>query len=91
MFDLGLAPVTLSFVGASNRDDLKTIRELQEQHGEEWPVYWLKSRELSDWGDLWLERYAEHQAAAKAVKQMKLTELTEQKGQPELTEQEATA
>jgi type IV secretion system protein VirB4 len=58
LFDLGLAPVALSFVGASNKDDLKAIRELQRRHGGKWPVYWLESRGLADWGKAWAERYA---------------------------------
>jgi type IV secretion system protein VirB4 len=59
LFDLGLAPVALSFVGASGKDDLKTIRELQREHGAEWPAHWLRSRDLADWGDMWLERFKE--------------------------------
>jgi type IV secretion system protein VirB4 len=59
MFDLGLAPVALSFVGASNKDDLKAIRALKEQHGVEWPMHWLHSRDLADWGDAWMEKYRE--------------------------------
>lgn len=58
LFDLGVAPVALSFVGASNKDDLKTIRALQKEHGAKWPAHWLKFRNLADWGDLWLEKYA---------------------------------
>jgi type IV secretion system protein VirB4 len=61
LFDLGLAPVALSFTGASNRDDLKRIRELRSIYGAEWPVHWLKLRELPDWGDLWLEKYKERE------------------------------
>jgi hypothetical protein len=38
------------------------IRALQKEHGERWPAFWLKSRDLGDWGDLWLERYEERQA-----------------------------
>jgi type IV secretion system protein VirB4 len=59
LFDLGLAPVALSFTGASNRDDLKKIRELQGEWGAEWPAHWLRFRGLPDWGDLWLEKYSE--------------------------------
>jgi type IV secretion system protein VirB4 len=59
MFDLGLAPVALSFTGASNKDDLKAVRELQRRHGGEWPAHWLRSRGLADWGDAWMEKYAE--------------------------------
>jgi type IV secretion system protein VirB4 len=59
MFDLGLAPVALSFTGAGGKDDLKAIRALKEKYGEEWPAYWLRSRGLVDWGDAWLEKYKE--------------------------------
>jgi type IV secretion system protein VirB4 len=59
LFDLGLAPVALSFVGASNKNDLKQIRELRAIHGQEWPAHWLRRRNLPDWGDLWLEKYRE--------------------------------
>jgi type IV secretion system protein VirB4 len=62
LFDLGLAPVAMSFVGASGRDDLKKIRELRALHGETWPSHWLKSRNLEDWGDLWLEKFEENKA-----------------------------
>jgi type IV secretion system protein VirB4 len=61
LFDLGLAPVALSFAGASNKDDLKKIRELRKIHGAEWPAHWLRSRDFTDWGDLWLEKYREKQ------------------------------
>jgi type IV secretion system protein VirB4 len=61
LFDLGLAPASLSFVGASNKDDLKRIRELRKQHGQEWPAHWLASRNLPDWGDLWLKEYRERE------------------------------
>jgi type IV secretion system protein VirB4 len=57
MFDLGLAPVALSFTGAGGKDDLKKIRELRHIHGEEWPAHWLRSRGLADWGDAWMEKY----------------------------------
>jgi type IV secretion system protein VirB4 len=60
LFDLGLAPVALSFVGSSNKDDLKQIRALQKQHGVLWPGFWLKYRNLTDWGELWREKYEEH-------------------------------
>jgi hypothetical protein len=59
MFDLGLAPVALSFVGASNKDDLKAIHELWKTRGAEWPAHWLRSRDLTDWGDAWAEKYRE--------------------------------
>jgi type IV secretion system protein VirB4 len=59
LFELGLAPVALSFAGASNKDDLKRIRDLQGEWGAEWPAHWLRSRGLADWGDAWMEKYRE--------------------------------
>jgi type IV secretion system protein VirB4 len=63
LFDLGLAPVAMSFVGASNKDDLKAIRELQRIHGTEWPAHWLRSRNLADWGEAWMKKYGEKRGA----------------------------
>ena len=60
LFDLALSPVSLSFIGAGSKSDLKKIRELQDEYGLEWPAYWLRYRDLGDWGDLWLEKYAEY-------------------------------
>lgn len=44
LFDLGLGPVALSFVGASGKEDLAAIRKLQSEHGNQWTVEWLKIR-----------------------------------------------
>ena len=55
LFSLGLGPVALSFVGASGSEDLARVRELKEKYGREWPVQWLRERELSDWADGWLK------------------------------------
>lgn len=59
LFDLGLGPVAMSFLGAANKDDLKNIRVLREQYGAEWPEHWLATRGLPDWGELWKRRYLE--------------------------------
>jgi len=59
LFDLALAPVALSFVGAAGKDDLKMVRKLQAEYGDLWVKYWLYQRDLSTWGDLWEERYSE--------------------------------
>ena len=55
LFSLGLGPVALSFVGASGSEDLARVRELKEKYGRDWPVQWLRERELSDWADGWLK------------------------------------
>ncbi|RWX14959.1 VirB4 family type IV secretion/conjugal transfer ATPase [Rhizobium leguminosarum] len=48
LFDMALGPLTLSFVGASSKDDLKRIRALHEEHGPEWPLHWLLQRGIKD-------------------------------------------
>jgi type IV secretion system protein VirB4 len=48
LFDMALGPLTLSFVGASGKEDLKRIRSLQLEHGPEWPIHWLKTRGFHD-------------------------------------------
>jgi len=48
LFDMSLGPVALSFVGVSGKEDLKRIRVLKSNHGEDWPVRWLESRGVPD-------------------------------------------
>ncbi|MBL8580478.1 MAG: VirB4 family type IV secretion/conjugal transfer ATPase [Mesorhizobium sp.] len=48
LFDMALGPITLSFVGASGKDDIKRIDELRAHHGDEWPVHWLKQRGIEN-------------------------------------------
>ncbi len=48
LFDMSLGPVALSFVGASGKDDIKAIRALAQQHGEDWPIHWLEMRGIKD-------------------------------------------
>src|SRR5688572_13357670 len=54
IFTFGFGPVALAFVGTSSPEDIRTIRQLIETHGENWPAHWLASRGLRDWADLWL-------------------------------------
>jgi type IV secretion system protein VirB4 len=44
LFDMSLGPVALSFVGASGMADLKRIRALRSEHGQNWPIRWLETR-----------------------------------------------
>lgn len=55
LFRLQLGDVSLSFVGASGKDNLKVIDALISQHGDKWPVEWLRERRLDDWADYWLK------------------------------------
>ncbi|ATU95403.1 conjugal transfer protein TrbE [Phyllobacterium zundukense] len=47
LFDMALGPVALSFVGASGKEDLKRIRALHFEHGDNWPEHWLKQRGIA--------------------------------------------
>nr|UVY99629.1 conjugal transfer protein TrbE [Agrobacterium fabrum] len=47
LFDMSLGPVTLSFVGASGKEDLKRIRALHLEHGPDWPIHWLQQRGIA--------------------------------------------
>jgi type IV secretion system protein TrbE len=48
LFDMALGPITLSFVGASGKDDIKRIDELRVHHGDDWTVHWLKQRGIEN-------------------------------------------
>ncbi len=48
LFDIALGPVALSFVGASGKEDLKRIRALRSEHGQDWPTQWLQTRGVQD-------------------------------------------
>ncbi|MGX9393901.1 conjugal transfer protein TrbE (plasmid) [Nitrobacteraceae bacterium UC4446_H13] len=48
LFDMALGPVTLSFVGATGKDDLARIAGLRQQHGRDWPAQWLQTRGVAD-------------------------------------------
>lgn len=44
LFELGLGPLALSFVAVSDKENLAEIRHLQQQHGADWPLFWLEKR-----------------------------------------------
>ena len=48
LFDMSLGSVALSFVGASSKQELKRIRALVSEYGQDWPIHWLKSRGVHD-------------------------------------------
>lgn len=53
LFDLGLTPAELAFVGASGKEDLMRIRELQTSFGNGWPAQWLRERGQIAAAELW--------------------------------------
>ncbi|MGO9445707.1 MAG: transporter [Thiobacillaceae bacterium] len=53
LFELGLSPAELAFVGASGKEDLARIRNLVATVGEAWPAHWLREHGLFDAARLW--------------------------------------
>lgn len=53
LFDLGLSAPELAFVGASGKEDLMRIRELQTSFGDGWPAQWLRERGQMAAAELW--------------------------------------
>ncbi len=47
LYELAIGPLTLSFVGASDKDSINSIKELVATHGDKWVPQWLNSRGLS--------------------------------------------
>ncbi|SDP02118.1 VirB4 family type IV secretion/conjugal transfer ATPase [Desulforhopalus singaporensis] len=47
MINLSLSPLALSFVGASGKDDIGAIKDLQREHGSSWPEIWLQKRNVA--------------------------------------------
>lgn len=47
LFQLGLGPVALSFVGASDKTSLARIKDLKAEHGPAWPQVWLNERNVN--------------------------------------------
>ncbi|KXU36993.1 conjugal transfer protein TrbE [Ventosimonas gracilis] len=47
LYDLALGDLALAFVGASDKDSVAAIKQLQKQWGHEWVEHWLSARGLS--------------------------------------------
>ena len=46
LFDLAIGPLTLAFVGVSDKDSLALIRQLESIHGNGWVGEWLALKNL---------------------------------------------
>lgn len=44
LFELALGPVALSFVGVSDKENLREVGRFVAQFGDQWPFEWLKHR-----------------------------------------------
>ena len=53
LFDLALEPATLSFVGASSKEDILKARGMMREYGDNWPAQWLRSKGLREWAGHW--------------------------------------
>jgi type IV secretion system protein VirB4 len=53
VFELGLGPVELAFVGAGGKDDIALARRFLAEYGERWPEQWLRQRGLQGAADYW--------------------------------------
>ena len=47
LFELALGPLTLSFVGATDKESIATIKALEADYGDSWPAAWLESRGIN--------------------------------------------
>lgn len=47
LYELALGPLALSFVGATDKESLAEVRQLEARYGDEWVHHWLKQRNLS--------------------------------------------
>jgi type IV secretion/conjugal transfer VirB4 family ATPase len=54
LIDLDLGATALSFIGAGGKQDLRTVKTLQERRGEAWPAEWLQMRGLTGAAQIWL-------------------------------------
>ena len=63
LFDLGLGPVALSFIGAGGKEDLTAMRRLMDHFGDDWPAEWLWERGLKVAASYWVGGEADSEAA----------------------------
>ena len=46
LYDLALGPLTLAFVGSSDKESIAAMQALEAKHGEAWANEWLKGRNV---------------------------------------------
>jgi type IV secretion system protein TrbE len=57
VFQFGLEAAALAFIGAGGREDLFKVRRMIAEHGEHWPVEWLRACGLEQWADYLARSY----------------------------------
>jgi type IV secretion system protein VirB4 len=73
LFDLGLGPVALSFVGSAGKEDLRSIGGLRSRFGDDWPAEWLWQRNLKVAAARWLGGEREQDAAYETMNRFRDT------------------
>lgn len=53
LFDLGLSPPELAFLGAGGPEGLAHVRALRATYGDAWPARWLRERGEAAWAECW--------------------------------------
>lgn len=41
--NFGIGPITLAFIGVSDKEGIQAVREYHQKYGDEWPIHWLDS------------------------------------------------
>lgn len=44
LYELALGPLALAFIGATDKESIATIKQLERRHGAEWVTHWLAGR-----------------------------------------------
>lgn len=47
LYDLALGPLALAFVGATDKESIALIKQLEARHGEDWVPHWLSHKNLN--------------------------------------------
>jgi len=47
LYDLALGPLSLAFVGASDKESIAAMQALEAEHGINWPAEWLKTKNIT--------------------------------------------
>lgn len=44
--NLGIGPITLAFIGISDKEGLEAVRNCHKKYDDEWPIYWLEENNI---------------------------------------------
>lgn len=58
LIELSLGDLALCFLGVSNKEDIKTIKELMDSYGSIWPKFWIEHKGLLKESKEWMELFS---------------------------------